>query len=114
MPAQTAFYAPERQAKTTAAAVASDWRGHTSGSLRGFFNLRLVSGLVIRDCTLHEKNGKRWVSFPARPQLEDGRQRVDQVTGKPAYSTIIEIPDRARRDAFNAVALAAVDRMRRQ
>jgi hypothetical protein len=35
-------------------------------TLRGFFTVAFPSGLIIRDCMLHEKNGKRWVSLPAR------------------------------------------------
>jgi hypothetical protein len=91
---------------------ASGWRPHSSGSLQGFFNLRLASGLCINDPTLHEKNGSRWVSFPGKPLLDsDGRHRVDE---KKAYVAILEISDRATRDRFNAEALAAVDRMLRQ
>jgi len=65
---------------------ASGWRPHLSGSLRGFFTLELPSGLIINDLTLHEKDGKRWVGLPGKPQIEDGRHRVDPATGLHAGS----------------------------
>jgi hypothetical protein len=91
--------------------VASGWRPHSSGTLRGFFNLRLPSGLLLNDLTLHEQGEKRWVKLPGKAQIEDGRHRSDPRTGKPAYTPVVQIPDRDRRDKFNAEALAAVDRM---
>jgi hypothetical protein len=47
---------------------ASDWRPYASGTLVGFFDLLLPSGLKLNDCTLHERDGKRWVGLPGKPQ----------------------------------------------
>ena len=33
--------------------------------------------LVIKDIAVHEKNGRRWVQLPARPQIKDGRAVTD-------------------------------------
>jgi hypothetical protein len=40
---------------------ASGWRPHTSGSLLGFFNLQLASGIRLNDLTLHRNGAKRWI-----------------------------------------------------
>jgi hypothetical protein len=41
----------------------------------GFFDIELASGLILRCCTLHEKNGRRWVGLPAKPYTaNDGGQ----------------------------------------
>jgi hypothetical protein len=90
---------------------ASAWRPVLSGTLQGFFTLRLGSGLVLNDCTLHQKGNRRWIELPAKPQLEDGRHRRDPETGRGLYVAVVEIPDREVRDKFNEQALAAVDRM---
>jgi hypothetical protein len=52
-------------------------RGNSWRPLRGFADLEPTRvSLVLRDCTLHEKNGKEWVGFPARSfQGEDGTTR---------------------------------------
>jgi hypothetical protein len=89
--------------------VASDWRSVERNTLRGFFSLKLPSGLVLRECSLHEQGEKRWVGLPGKPQLdEDGRQRIG-ADGKKLYTPIVEL-SRERREAFQVAALAAVDR----
>jgi hypothetical protein len=90
---------------------ATGWRPHSSGTLQGFFDLDLPSGLTIRDCTLHEKGERRWIGLPGRPQIEDGRHRTDPATGKPAYVPVVEIRDRERRATFIKHALIALDRI---
>jgi hypothetical protein len=44
------------------------------GSLQGFADIAMDSGLVLLGCTLHESNGKRWVNPPSRPQLDAERK----------------------------------------
>jgi hypothetical protein len=90
---------------------ASAWRPHLSGSLQGFFNLRLPSGLCLNDLTLHQQGDKRWVGLPGKPQLDaEGRQRIGD-GGKKLYTPVVEIADRQTRDRFTTQVLAAVDRM---
>jgi hypothetical protein len=91
---------------------ASDWRPHTSNTLRGFSNLQFPSGLVVNDCTLHEKGIKRWVLLPGKPQLDsDGRERRDPATCKALYVSVVQIPSHEAWHSFQRQALAAVDRM---
>ena len=91
--------------------VASDWRPLEKGTLLGFFNLELASGLVLRGLTLHDQAGKRWVGLPGRAQVgEDGKQLVDPTTGKRLWLPTVEVK-RHRREKFQSEALAAVDRM---
>jgi hypothetical protein len=87
---------------------ATDWRPLERGTLRGFLTLHLDSGIVLRDCGLHKKGDSEWVSLPAKPQVDrDGQPRRDPQTGRLQYSTVVEIPDRTRREQFRAAALAA-------
>jgi DNA-binding cell septation regulator SpoVG len=81
-----------------------DWRPFEKGSLCGFFSLVLVSGLIIHDVALFEKNGSRWVSLPAQ-------KFIDQ-SGKTGYKQILEFTDRAASDRFRQQVLEAVDRSR--
>ena len=93
--------------------TATDWRPVTKNTLRGFLTLKLApSGLVLKDCSLHEKGDKRWIGLPSKPQLDsDGRQRKDAATGKPLYTPSVEIVGKAERERFQEAALAAVDRL---
>ena len=92
--------------------VAKDFQPRVSNTLRGFVVLRLApSGVTIRDCSLHEQNGRRCIRLPGKPQLDaEGRVRRDPTTGKTLYVPVFEIPGRAERERFQQAALAAIDR----
>ena len=53
-------------ARPQAAAVVLTARRIEKNSLRGFFDLRLPSGLVLRGCSLHLSHGRWWIGMPAR------------------------------------------------
>jgi hypothetical protein len=87
-----------------------NFRPHRSGTLYGFVTVFIPQmHLRIRELTVHEKNGQRWVGLPARPQLtKDGSVRRDDQTGKVLYANILEITDRATRDAFSECTIASL------
>ncbi len=97
----------------TAAIVATDWRAaENSGSLRGYVELHLPSGLVLRDCTFHQQGERQWIGLPGKAQIDaEGRQRIDPATGKRLYRPVVEIPDRRDRERFQEAALAAVAKL---
>jgi hypothetical protein len=93
--------------------VASDWRALDRGTMRGFFVLRLPSGLELHGCTLHERGADRWIGLPAAGQVgTDGRVRV--VDGRRLYTAMVQIADRHIRQRFQAEALAALDQLLEQ
>jgi len=81
-----------------------EFKGHNKNTLRGFVTLRLPSGLRIFGVTLHEQNGKRWVSLPARPYKDEA--------GTEKWSPVIDIPDFTTRDRFRIAALEAINAYR--
>jgi hypothetical protein len=94
--------------------TATDWRAVTKNSLQGFCVLELSpSGLVLRDCALHERDGRRWISLPSKPQIDaEGRQRKDSNSGKPLWSPVVEIRGKDQRERFQRAALLAIDALR--
>ena len=94
--------------------TASDWREVAKNSLQGFCVLTLSpSGIVLRDCALHERDGKRWISLPSKPQIDsEGRQRKDATTGKALWTPVVEIAGKVERERFQRAALAAIDALR--
>ncbi|MDP2652201.1 MAG: hypothetical protein Q8O94_03625 [bacterium] len=56
--------------------------------------------LEIRNITVFNKGGKRWIAMPSRAFEADGKQ---------CYYAFIKFPDRAISDAFQAQVLAALD-----
>jgi hypothetical protein len=89
--------------------IASNFREVVRNTLKGFFDLELSNGLTLNDCSLHEKAGKRWISLPAKAQIDSEGRHAIGPNGKKLYITIVEIKDRVRRERFQAEALAAVD-----
>ena len=72
----------------------------------------MPSGMTIRECTVCEQDGARWVGLPAKAVIDaNGRQALDH-KGKRAFVAVIQIHDRNTRDAFQRKALAAIDELR--
>jgi hypothetical protein len=82
------------------------FRHCVKGTLLGFLDLELASGLVLRGCTLHLSHGKHWVGLPAKP--------FKGADGTDTWANIVDFADKATKDRFQkqatAAALAAYDR----
>jgi hypothetical protein len=79
------------------------FRRHEKNTLRGFCDLELTRvGLVLHDCTWHEKDGKEWVGFPARA--------YETKDGSTAWQPLIEFAEGANeaREQFRDRALEAI------
>ena len=74
----------------------------TKGSLFGFFDVHLPSGMKLNGCTLMQKDNKRWIGFPSKEWVK--------ADGTKSYVPIVEIPDREARDKFNAAVLPLAER----
>lgn len=92
--------------------TAANFRAHSKNTLKGFVDLQLEpSGLVIKDATWHERNGKEWVGLPGKPQVEDGRLRMDERTSKPLYTNVIEFTNDEAKATFQTAAVKAIYRL---
>jgi hypothetical protein len=80
-----------------------------SNTLFGFADLLVPElHLRIREATVHESRGKRWIGLPAKPQVtREGHVRRDD-RGKTAYAPVLEFTDKPPRDAFSARAIEAL------
>jgi hypothetical protein len=79
------------------------FRPYEKNTLKGFVDLELVrTGLVLRDCTWHEKDGKEWISFPAKS--------YEDKNGNTLWQPLIEFAEGAReaREQFRKQALEAI------
>ncbi len=87
-------------ARPQAAAVVLTARRIEKNSLRGFFDLRLPSGLVLRGCSLHLSHGRWWIGMPAQSYTKnDGAQ---------AWSAVVDFANWQSRKRFQEIALAAL------
>jgi DNA-binding cell septation regulator SpoVG len=82
--------------------LVSEWKPYQKNTLRGFLSLTLPSGLVIHNCTLHQKAAARWIGLPARQYTKDD--------GSTSFTPVIEFSSNTARARFQAAALEAMDR----
>ena len=81
------------------------FRKFQRNSLQGFLNILMTNvGLEIRDATLHEKDGKRWIGLPAKPYEDE--------SGNTKYSYIIKFVDKDKYQQFQKATLKALDQYR--
>jgi hypothetical protein len=81
--------------------LATAFRPLTKNTLRGFCSLALgSSGLLIHECALHTKNGRWWVSFPARSY--EGKDGVQQ------WRPLLEFGDPSSKARFQEQAIEAL------
>ena len=80
-----------------------------SNTLFGFADIVIPElHLRIREATVHESHGKRWIGLPAKPQVtRDGQVRRDE-RQKTLYVPVIEFMDKPTRDAFSERAIEAL------
>ena len=97
-------------AADTATVICTAWKPYEKNTLKGFADLWLrAARLNISGVAVHEKNGKRWVQLPARPQLDKDRNLVCGEDGKIQYAKVMDFDSREVSDRFNAAALKAIE-----
>ena len=72
--------------------ICTDWRKCERYTLRGFADFLIPTiELHVRDCAVHENNGKHWVQLPARPQpnAEAGAAEIQQRVDDELSGTVI-------------------------
>jgi hypothetical protein len=80
-----------------------------SNTLRGFVSVAIPElHMRIYDLSAHEKNGKRWVGLPAKPQIDRSGTVRKGENGKPLYTPVLEFTDKETRDRFSARVIAAL------
>lgn len=100
---------PQRRAESYSARVLEHKALSGSGAAKHVIALELASGMIIYDVLILEKDGRRWASPPSRIRVWGGEVKF-ALDGTPIRDKVISFTDRARADAFSAVALDALDR----
>jgi hypothetical protein len=75
------------------------YRSVNRGTLEAYVDIRR-DDVVFRSCGVHKQDGKRWILLPSKPYREGAKWK---------QASLVEIPDRYRRQEFQTAALAAVE-----
>jgi len=71
-------------------------------TLQGFANFYIpATGMEIYGCTLHDKDGRKWLNLPSREYTQDGEKK---------YLSVIRFREKSHYDAFTSAAKAAVEK----
>lgn len=76
----------------------SNWKPN-AGTVQGFFDLELPSGLLIIGMKLISGKNGLFCAFPQRPYQSNGETK---------YADIVKIQDRATSDKFNSLVIEAL------
>ena len=79
------------------------FRKYEKNTLQGFMSILMTGiGLEIRDCTVHQKDGKKWIGLPSRPY-----EKEDGTTG---YSYIVKFVDKDKYFQFQESVIKELDK----
>jgi hypothetical protein len=74
---------------------------HASGSLIGFADVELPSGMRVHGTTVHRQGSAAWANPPGKPQIANDGTVAREQNGKIAYSAVISFKDSATRRRFS-------------
>ena len=78
------------------------FKSHVKGALLGFADFRLPKmGIEIYGCSVHQKNGRRWVNLPSR--------EYENELGEKKYASYVRFVESSHYSAFIEQALKAID-----
>ncbi|MFL6448693.1 MAG: hypothetical protein ACJ746_13540 [Bryobacteraceae bacterium] len=83
--------------------TAADWKPLEKNTLKGFVTIILPSGVRIRDCAVHTRDGKCWISMPSKAWTK--------TDGGTTYVPLVDFSSNQAPDRFQELALAAVNRL---
>jgi hypothetical protein len=77
-----------------------NFREYKKNTLLGFFDVRInQTTMIISGCSLHTKNGKYWVGYPAKPYEVDGVTK---------WQNIVSLDDKDMNQRFQDSVLGAL------
>lgn len=80
------------------------WTAVNKGSLVGYADLYVAkTGLEIYGCSMHQKDGRRWINFPSK-------EYTDSKTGEKKYSFIVRFREKGHMEAFTQKAKEAIEK----
>jgi hypothetical protein len=85
-----------------------DWRRWQKASLRGFAKVQFTSGLIFPEIGVYVAGARAWASPPSRVWVKDGAVVINEITGKPQYSPVVEFSTHGVRSSWSRQVLAAV------
>ena len=79
-----------------------EFKKYEKNTLKAFVDIELLDlCLVIKGCTVHQKEGNAWIGFPERSYKADGETK---------WTNILEFSNKEKKEEFRDQAVAAIRR----
>jgi hypothetical protein len=88
--------------------VIEDWKPMHRNTLLGFARVRMQSGTIFHDVSVHCSNGQYWASPASKPQIDRTGMHMRGINGKPLYVPVVSFASKETRDRFSAGVVAAL------
>ena len=92
---------------TPSIVLIEEFKPFPKNSLIGFVRVRMPSGVIYHDVSIHKQGDSAWASPSAKPQIgRDGTHITKD--GKPQYSPVVSFVSKEVRDKFSGAILNAL------
>ncbi len=78
------------------------------GALRGFCDVTLPSGMVLRGCSILAKDGQVWAWAPSKQMIGRDGAVLRTADGKARYEPTVSFVDRATQARWSAAVIEAL------
>ena len=85
-----------------------EFKSLSKNRLRGFARVRMPSGVIFHDVSIHNSNGSWWASPASKPQLNRDGACMRGKDGKIVYTPIVSFASRELRDKFSSAVIEAM------
>jgi hypothetical protein len=84
-----------------------EFKPFLKNSLIGFVRVRMPSGVIYHDVSIHKQGDSAWASPSAKPQIGRDGTHIKK-DGKPQYSPVVSFASKEMRDKFSDAILDAL------
>jgi hypothetical protein len=88
--------------------VVSNFKPISAGSLRGFVDVTLPSGMVLHRCSVFAKGDRVWVGPPSKQVIARDGSVQKTADGKTRYEPTVSFVDRATQERWSAAVISAM------
>jgi len=78
----------------------SNFRSYEKNTLKGFIEVELPSGMILKNITWHQRDDKEWIGLPAREYKKDD--------GSTGYANVVDFVDKTTYWKFTHAVLDAL------
>jgi hypothetical protein len=89
-----------------------EWVKRRQNTLVGFATVRMPSGIVFHDVSIHNKNSSWWASPASKPMVGRNGTIMRETGGRIKYAPIVSFHSKEVRDRFSHSVIAALRQAR--